>query len=613
LARERFDPNLTEAELKVLHDSASSEELPEPGENTPKHEIPAKFIRWLATEPEATPHINPKGLRVYAATIPDKLDLEECRIGFTLDFRRCDFQDKINLHYTETREILILDSLLAKGICADGVTVHGPLFLRRIQSQGEIRLLGALIDSVLDCSGTKLVAKGNALSADRATIGGGVFLIADKESGESFESEGTIRLLNAQIDGDLSCRGAKLRVKEGNALVADGAEIGGSIFLNEDFESSGTIRLPGAKIKGDLECPGAKLNVADGDALSADGAEIGGNVSLYKGFESRGTICLQSAQIGGDLAFLGAKVTAVFCTNMRVTGDLILQPARNSKETRLYLNGAKVKSLHDDQDSWPSEGNLDLNGLVYEELALHDPPLPKDFESGGLGKERQLKAKERIAWIMLQPPDRRTEPQPWMQLRDLLERKGDHKGAKNVLYRLRRLKAGSREWHPWQWMRETLSRFVRILALLVSPRKLWPYLRHPNRVFATLFAWLEEAPLRILYSIALFLILGCLIFSHAGASGALAPTEAEAYKAFTAGKPMPAAYPKLYPLVYTLENAVPLVRLGQDEKWAPDQQYPGTTWFTNYWFLMWARWLLILSGWFQATVLAAALSGRFKQ
>jgi hypothetical protein len=76
---------------------------------------------------------------------------------------------------------------------------------------------------------------------------------------------------------------------------------------------------------------------------------------------------------------------------------------------------------------------------------------------------------------------------------------------------------------------------------------------------------------------------------------------------------MPAAYPKLYPLVYTLENAVPLVRLGQDEKWAPDQQYPGTTWFTNYWFLMWARWLLILSGWFQATVLAAALSGRFKQ
>ncbi len=578
LARRRFDPNLTKAELKVLHDSASSEDLLEPKKDAPQPEIRAEFIRWLATDPETAPQIDPGGLRVYAATIPGKLDLEGCHIDFILDFRRCEFRGKIILHTAETRGIYILDSSLAESIIGDEIVVKGPLFLRGIRSEGEIRLFGAQIKGVLDCSGTKLAAKDNALSADGATIGG-VFLIADKESGESFESEGTIRLPNAQIDGDLSCRGAKLTAAK-IALNADGARIGGNFFLREGFESEGEISLLGAQIKGDLDCTGAKLKFT-GDSLLANHAQIDSSVFLNENFESEGTIRLPGAQIGGDLTFLGAKVAAVSCVNMRVTGDLILRLVRNSKETRLYLNGAKVKSLHDDQDSWPSEGNLDLNGLVYGELALHDSPPPEDFKSGGLGKERPFKAKERIAWIMLQPPDRRIEPQPWMQLRDLLERKGDRKGAKHVLYKLRCLQAEN-EW------------FLR-------------------RRWAIAFAWLEEVPGRIWRSVACVLLLGWLVFGNAGSHGALAPTEAEAYKAFIAGSPLPSAYPTLNPFVYTLDNAVPLVKLGQDEKWAPDRRYPGTNWFTNYWFLMWTRWVLILSGWFQAGVLGAALLRRFKE
>jgi hypothetical protein len=115
------------------------------------------------------------------------------------------------------------------------------------------------------------------------------------------------------------------------------------------------------------------------------------------------------------------------------------------------------------------------------------------------------------------------------------------------------------------------------------------------------------------YSITLTLVLGWLVFGNAGAKGALAPTDAAAYEAFTTGRPMPAAYPVLNPFIYTLENALPLVKLGQDDKWAPDRRHAPRTPFTGYWFLMWSRWILILSGWFQATVLAAALSDRFKQ
>jgi len=91
LARERYDPNLSDAELKVLRDSASSEDPPVPDNNAPRPEVRADFLRWLATDPEATMHIDPKGIRVYAATIPGMLNLQECLVRSTLCFFNCKF------------------------------------------------------------------------------------------------------------------------------------------------------------------------------------------------------------------------------------------------------------------------------------------------------------------------------------------------------------------------------------------------------------------------------------------------------------------------------------------------------------------------------------------
>jgi len=463
--------------------------------------------------------------------------------------------------------------LLARGIHAVDVIVHGSLFLQRIHSEGAIHLLGARIEGVLHCSGAKLKATGNALSADGAKIDGGVFL------NNGFDSEGAISLLGAEITGNLECDGAKLKAKV-VALILDGAEIGGCVFLKDGFESEGEIRLLGAKIAGQLVCTGAKLK-AQGNALIVENAKIGGSVFLRDGFMSKGMIRLSGAEIIGDLLITCAKVAGVRCQNMVVKGDLAWQRINKSNDIYLNLTGARVKNLRDEQASWPNEGNLDLDGLVYEELTLHEDSHEDDCGTNQYTDGLPFNVEERIKWLMLQPEKRRTEPQPWMQLRDLLERKGDRKGAKHVLYKLRCLQAEN-EW------------FLR-------------------RRWAIAFAWLEEAPGRIWRSIACVLLLGWLVFGYAGSHGALAPTEAEAYKAFIAGSHLPSAYPTLNPFVYTLDNAVPLVKLGQDDKWAPDRRYPGTNWFTNYWFLMWTRWVLILFGWFQAGVLGAALLRRFKE
>jgi len=634
LARLRFDADLSEAERKILHDSASSEDLPEPDENALKPVVRAEFLRWLATDPETAPHIDSKGLRVYAATIPGKLDFEECHVNPTLDFRRCEFQGEINLLSAETRGLYFFDSLLIGGIRADGVIVHGPLFLRRIHSKGEIRLLGAKITGVLDCSGAKLKAKGDALNADRAQIGGDVFLADNFESdgtirllgaqitgnldcsgaklktkdyalnavrakisgdvflNDQFESEGKIHLLGAEITGNLECSGAKLKAKE-EALNADRAKIGGNAFFNDQFESEGEIRLLGAQITGNLACSGAKLK-AKGNALSADRATISGDVFLDENFESEGTIRLLGAQIGGDLSIRGAKVAKVSCQNTVIKCDLHWQHIAKSPKTFLLLVGAKVRNLRDDQESWPEQGNLFLDGLAYEELTLHRQPTIEEINKSELTEELELNVEERIEWLMLQPEEWLTEAQPWMFLSKHLEGKGDRKGAKHVVFAYRCLLA-RKHWRLWRW---------------------WD----------CFFAWMEENPLRIGWLILLTMLFGTSVFWWGGSKQAMKETiffQPNAYTENGGFKPIPALYPKFQPFVYTLENAVPLIKLGMDEKWAPDPSpkfcqpwFPkicGLYFVSTYGVLVFARWALIVWGWIQATILAASVAERFKK
>lgn len=290
-----------------------------------------------------------------------------------------------------------------------------------------------------------------------------------------------------------------------------------------------------------------------------------------------------------------------------VAGDLIWHNIEKPNDTRLLLYGATVKNLRDDRESWPAPGNLNIDGLICEELTLHETAREPDIAKDRFTAELPLVARDRIDWILLQPPDKRMEPQPWMQLRELPEKKGQRGDAKYVLFRFRCLQAQSNRI-LWRWQRVT-------------------------------FAWLEKSPIRICWSIAFTLALGTLIFAGGSRSGAMIETVqtqpamiasyTESIKGATRKpdesiKPVSIHYPAFQPFIYTLENAVPLIKLGMDDKWMPDLQHQpqpwcrigwldGLKWFNSYGFLVWSRWLLIVSGWVQATVLAAALADRFKK
>jgi hypothetical protein len=400
LARERFALHLSEAELNLLRDSASSG-VPIRGlmglrSNRIPPKIRPELVRWLASDRKAARFLDPNGIRVYGVTLPRDLDLEGCHISVPLVFYRSTINGGINLQLAETKGIYIVYCSVEGAIQADRIDAQGPMYLQKSQFASEVALKGA------------------------------------------------------RIEGDLDCSGAKLEVKEGDAFSADRAEIGGGVFLKQGFTSSGTIRLLGAQIKGNLECSGAKLEVKEGDALSADGAEFGGSVFLHQGFTSSGTIRLVSAQIGGQLDFCGAKVAEVRCENLLLSGDLLWMGIQEPEKAALSLMGAKVKNLREDRESWPQAGRLFLDGLEYEEVTLHPKLTDDELKNAKMTEELDLKVEDRIAWLMLQPEKQRTEAHPWMFLAKHLEGKGDRKGAKHVVFMYRCLQAKSK-WLPSRW------------------------------------------------------------------------------------------------------------------------------------------------------------------
>ncbi|WP_114205479.1 hypothetical protein [Acidisarcina polymorpha] len=141
LGRRRFDGMLKPAELRVLSDTARSLELPSPeptapcpeghyDESTPRPEVRAAFLCWLATDLEARPLVHAKGLRIYSSTITGDLDLGKQVQIPSFDFRRCTVTGRILLEGSEIRGINITDCSMSKGMKANGLVVHGPVIFK---------------------------------------------------------------------------------------------------------------------------------------------------------------------------------------------------------------------------------------------------------------------------------------------------------------------------------------------------------------------------------------------------------------------------------------------------------------------------------------------------
>ncbi len=192
-------------------------------------------------------------------------------------------------------------------------------------------------------------------------------------------------------------------------------------------------------------------------------------------------------------------------------------------------------------------------------------------------------AKKRLEWLARQPDG--FIPQPYRQLAKVLREAGDDAGARKVLIAMEdsRLKYGG------------LSAPQRVASRILRATVGYGY-----------------TPLRALWYIAFFVILGSILFGWGYNAHVVTPLETK--------PPIWHVHP-FNPFIYSLENFLPLVDLHMAKHWMPNPNawpialvspfsevpIPSPPWLGR--FLRCYLWAHILLGWFFTSMFIAGITG----
>jgi hypothetical protein len=583
-------PDLSAAEKRLVECCGRGEPwMPEgwdgkrPEAASAANSIRAELIRFLVLGGDAEHPVHENGVTAGGAWVAGLLDLHQCDAKVRLDLRSCQF-DTVPVLLTARLPELVLAGSKMLGLFADGIKVTGSVYLRNgFSATGGVRLLGAEIGGNLECDGSTFAnADGFALYADNMKVRGAVFMR------DGFSATGGVRLLGAEIGGNLECDRSIFTNAGGFSLYADNMKVTGAVFLRDGFSAMGEVCLSGVKIGGDLACDAGTFTNPGGPALSAERSKVGGGVFLRHGFAVTGEVRLLGAEIGGDLectrcTFTQANRIALNADGITVRGALFLREAQ--VDGAICLASARIDTLIDDETGWAAGGHV-LDGLRYDRIVG-----PTDAAS-------------RIRWLERQRADhldsRDWRPQPWEHLIETLSQMGQRTVAIQIeIAKQDRMRRAGRVGGPVEQFLHWLYGFV------------MGYGYRPLR----LFQWM------------LITSLACSFFFSVGADyGYIGPTtpllnspeiaaqvEAECGHRFELDKTpwtrcpaMPAEYTTFQPFLYSLDLILPLVDLQQEADWAPIVEAPDRTLPFGI-FLRWLMWFEILFGWAMSLMLVAVL------
>jgi hypothetical protein len=258
-------------------------------------------------------------------------------------------------------------------IVGDSMQVDNAMLLRQARVTGNtelgtVRLAGAHIARDLECDEAELTnTSGPALYAEALQVDGTVNLSKAHFTGSG--GIGAVRLLGTHIGVSLNCNGAQLTNTSGPALHADRMHVEGSVFLG-GFQAtgnaeSGAVRLLGARIASDLDCAEAHVANEKGPAIVADGLQVDGSMYLRDGFRATGhgelgTVRLRSTSVGWFLDFRRGRI----CNPDGLALDL---RSASVKVLRLPAD-VPCRSCTGQPETWVADGQLLLAGLSYTNL-----------------------------------------------------------------------------------------------------------------------------------------------------------------------------------------------------------------------------------------------------
>jgi hypothetical protein len=632
MARARFG-GLNQAEVGLMLAAPRGEVAvcgpphPEHPENDPAHadkwtsdrEIRAEVIRWLCVDAEARTRVDPRGIRAIGAKVTGEFDLSFARVPFPLLLVRCRLTHDADLISAEI-PLLALPGTWVKSVTADGAKVKGNVFLTDgFSAEGEVRLLAAQIGGNLDCTGgTFKNPTGRALSADGANVRGDVFL------SDGFTAEGEVRLLGAQIGGDLDCTGGRFKNPKGKALFADGANVKGGLYLRDGFSAEGEVLLLGAQIDGNFECSGGTFKNPRGRALTAENANVKGAVFLRHGFSAEGEVRLQEAQIGGQLDCTGGAFEnpprkgikgsgkALNADGANVTGPVFLRHGF-SAEGEVGLTGAQIG------------GQLECTGGKFTELTAQRATVEGALFWSNVKDAKRAKLDLRGASVGSIADEEASWPERGKLFLDGFVYQHIGEGPTDAPARLRWL---GRQQHftlqPYRKLAKVLretgdARGAREVLYEMEHRRRKEY---DNNWYARLRSFILRwtigyglRPLLALRWLAGLTVVGFVLFGLGYFGGAVVPTDQDAYNFFQKTGYPPAHYPRFHALPYSFENSFPLVELGQKDHWRPKPEGPACEHVPKPFrtslpgFLRCFLWFQIIVGWALAAFFVAGLTG----
>ena len=126
-------------------------------------------------------------------------------------------------------------------------------------------------------------------------------------------------------------------------------------------------------------------------------------------------------------------------------------------------------------------------------------------------------------------------------------------------------------------------------------------------------------PLRAAWRLLLLTLLRFGLYRAANLAGQIVPTDEKAFLSFrNSNGRAPEHSPRFVPFFYSLENSVPLIKLGQVDHWQPNPSpqaltSSGQAWYSRLGgfigFLMYFRFVQIVAGWLLATLFLAGVTG----
>lgn len=302
---------VVEGEVLNLTPEGFDESSPSDVQTWEDRTLSASFLRQLCATTRWD--IHPRGVRLVGARVEGDLDLEACEVRSIIYLRNCLLNGDISLRGARSKRISFFNCV-ASNINADGLIADGDFELMDgFQANGEIALVDAQIRGSLACKGATLSnADGFALVADGVEVRGSVFL-SDFLS-ESFVAEGEVRLPGAEIRGGLTCRGEfhGSSKPDSYAIHADHIVIGADAWLDHGFHAEGEVSFVGARLGGSLDCTAASFSNPYGHALDLDRAEVANYVFLGTGFSARGEVRLLRAEVGGSIECRGGRFSAPY-------------------------------------------------------------------------------------------------------------------------------------------------------------------------------------------------------------------------------------------------------------------------------------------------------------